>query len=206
MINSEPCRLAVLISGNGTNLQALIDSCSSGILPAKVVVVVSNRNDAYGLERARQAGIATLIKERKTGQDWREYDGELSRELLAYSPEWIVLAGWMRILSIKFLGEFPNRVINIHPALPGTFTGTHAIERAFIAYQKGEIEQTGVMIHYVPDEGVDCGPILNQEIVPIHPTDTIETLENRVHSVEHKLIVETLANLIQISSNNQVLL
>ncbi len=103
-----------------------------------------------------------------------------------------MLAGWMRILSSAFLERFPNRVVNLHPALPGTFPGTHAIQRAFEAYQSGQIEHTGVMVHLVPDEGVDSGPVLNQRIVPILPEDTLETLETRIHAVEHALLVETL--------------
>ncbi len=102
----------------------------------------------------------------------------------------------MRILSSAFLDRFPNRVLNLHPALPGAFPGVHAIERAFDAYQRGEITQTGVMVHLVPDEGVDSGPVLAQESVPIEPNDTIEALQARIHQVEHRLLVDTLRGLL----------
>jgi phosphoribosylglycinamide formyltransferase 1 len=196
MINRDSTRLAVLVSGNGSNLQAILDAISSGILPASVAVVVSNRQNAYAIERAQKAGIEALVLEKQPGQDRQAYDEELAKTVAAFSPHWVVLAGWMRLLSSKFLNQFPQRVINIHPALPGSFPGTHAIERAFTAYQNGDIQQTGVMVHLVPDEGVDCGPVLSFEPILIHPNDTLETLEKKVHRVEHKLIVDTLTNLV----------
>jgi folate-dependent phosphoribosylglycinamide formyltransferase PurN len=103
----------------------------------------------------------------------------------------------MRILSSSFLSAFPNRVINIHPALPGMFPGTHAIERSFEAYQRGEINHTGVMVHLVPDEGVDNGPVLATQIVPIEKDDTLESLEAHVHQTEHKLLVRTLKAILE---------
>lgn len=195
MTKSTLKRLAVFISGNGSNLQAIIDACAVQIIRAEVVVVVSNHENIYGLERAKKAGIPTLVKVKQKEQDRRSYDAQLAQELLSYSPDWIVLAGWMRILSSEFLNHFPNRVVNIHPALPGTFPGTGAIERAFQAYQNGLIRETGVMIHLVPDEGVDCGPVLSVDNVPIYPEDTLASLEARIHSVEHTLYVQTLADL-----------
>lgn len=102
----------------------------------------------------------------------------------------------MRILSSAFLSSFPNRVINLHPALPETFPGTHAIERAYQAYQRGEINYTGVMVHLVPDEGVDNGTVLATKTVPIHQNDTLKSLETRIHDVEHKLLVETVKKML----------
>ena len=102
----------------------------------------------------------------------------------------------MRILTSAFLDQFPHRVINLHPALPGMFPGTHAIERAFEAYQRSEIDHTGAMVHLVPDEGVDNGPVLATEIVRIDPTDTLKSLEARVHETEHKLLVNTMKSLL----------
>jgi len=102
----------------------------------------------------------------------------------------------MRILTSSFLSSFPNRVVNLHPALPDTFPGTHAIERAFEAYGRGEIEHTGIMVHLVPDEGVDNGPVLATEIVPINKDDTLESLEERVHQTEHHILVQTLKTII----------
>jgi phosphoribosylglycinamide formyltransferase-1 len=188
-------RLVVLISGNGSNLQAILDACARGELNAQVVAVISNKADAFGLERARRANVPAIAKPKPQEQDRRAYDAELAQWVASYQPDYVVLAGWMRILSSAFLDCFPDRVINLHPALPDTFPGTHAIERAFAAYQRGEIPYTGVMVHRVPDEGVDNGPILAQEIVPIFPDDTIETLEARIHPVEHRLLVNTLKGL-----------
>lgn len=188
-------RLAILVSGNGSNLQAILDACASGLLRAEVAVVISNRETAFALERAKQAGVPALVKRKRPDQERQSYDGELAEVVRSFSPDWVVLAGWMRILSQPFLNVFPNRVVNLHPALPGTFPGTHAIERAFSAHQKGEITYTGVMVHLVPDEGVDCGPVLGQEIIPILAEDTLESLEDKVHQVEHQLIVRTLRQL-----------
>ncbi len=196
----SPARLAVLISGNGTNLQAILDACASGSLPGRVVVVVSNKADAYGLERATKAGVPVAVKIKAKEQDRAVYDRELAALVAAFNPDWVVLAGWMRVLSAAFLSAFPDRVINLHPALPGLFPGTHAIERALAACKNGEIQHTGVMVHLVPDEGVDDGPVLAQEIVPIYPADTLDILEDRVHQVEHRLLVQTLTHMIQTPS------
>jgi phosphoribosylglycinamide formyltransferase-1 len=189
-------RLVVLISGSGTNLQAILDACREGTLRAQVAAVISNKSDAFGLERARRAGVPAVVRPRPKEQDRREYDSQLADLVDTYHPDWVILAGWMRVLSSNFLNRFPNRVINLHPALPGTFPGTHAIERAFEAFQKGEIRRTGVMVHLVPDEGVDCGPVLQQQEVAILPVDTLETLEARIHSVEHRLLVAAIKNAI----------
>ena len=190
-------RLVVLISGHGSNLQALLDACASGELNAAVVAVISNRSEAFGLERARQTGIPALVLTKLKDQDRNTYDARLADLVLAYQPDWVVLAGWMRLLSMSFLSHFPNRVVNLHPALPGAFPGTEAIARAFEAYQRGEIKSTGVMTHLVPDEGVDAGPVLAQIELPITPQDTLETLSERVHQAEHQLLVQTLQQLIQ---------
>jgi formyltetrahydrofolate-dependent phosphoribosylglycinamide formyltransferase len=190
-------RLAVLISGNGSNLQSILDACASGSLPAHVILVVSNKANAYGIERASRAGIPAITKSRLKDQDRIDYDHQLAKLVIGYRPDWIILAGWMRILTNTFLDEFPGRVINLHPALPGMFPGTHAIEHALDAYRIGEIQHTGVMVHLVPDQGVDNGPVLGQAVVPIFQEDTLETLEARVHQVEHQLLVETLSQVIQ---------
>ncbi len=195
-------KIAVLISGFGSNLQAIIDAIADGRLPGvEIAVVVSNRKAAYGLQRARRAGLPTLYfplkPYRDAGRSRREYDADLARVLRdEYGVEWVVLAGWMHLFSMEFLRHFPNRVVNLHPALPGAFPGTHAIERAWEAYRRGEIEHTGVMIHLVPDEEVDAGPVVVQEQVPIYPDDTPETLEARIHDTEHRLFVVALHKLL----------
>jgi formyltetrahydrofolate-dependent phosphoribosylglycinamide formyltransferase len=188
-------RLAVLISGSGSNLQAILDACASGELDARVVAVMSDKAEAFGLTRARRANVHAVLKAKEKGQDRRVYDAELGELVASYEPDLVVLAGWMRILSSAFLERFPDGVINLHPALPGTFPGTHAIERAYQAFGRGEIPHTGVMVHRVPDEGVDSGPVLAQEIVPIYPDDSLEALETRIHLVEHRLLVGTIKRL-----------
>lgn len=189
-------RLVVLVSGNGSNLQAVLDGCASGELDAQVVAVISDRPDAFGLERARGANIPAIVHEKSPMQDRAKYDTELAAVVASFEPDWIVLAGWMRLLTTNLLDQFPGRVVNLHPALPETFPGTHAIERAFSAYQRGEIAHTGVMVHLVPDEGIDSGPVLAMEVVSIQPSDTLETLEARVHATEHRLLVTTLNSLV----------
>jgi len=194
-------KLAVLISGNGSNLQAIIDACRGGFLDAEVAVVVSNRKAAYGLQRAEKAGIPTVYHPLKpykeAGRDRREYDADLARLVGEYRPDLVVLAGWMLILSSDFLDRFPYRVVNLHPALPGQFPGAHAIQDAFEAFQRGEIKETGVMVHLVPDGAVDAGPVIASEAVPIYPSDDIDTLTKRIHNVEHRLLIRALRRLIE---------
>ena len=186
-------RIVVLISGSGTNLQALIDAVDAGELPATISLVVSNRKKAFGLERAEKAAIPTLyfpLKPYKMAGKGRErYDADLAEIVLAQEPDLIVLAGWMHVLSPAFLNQFPNHVINLHPALPGQFVGTHAIDRAFAAYQQGEVTHSGCMVHVVIPE-VDAGPVLATAVVPILPEDLLADFEARMHEAEHQLIVK----------------
>ncbi|KAI7874457.1 phosphoribosylglycinamide formyltransferase [Lichtheimia hyalospora FSU 10163] len=187
--------IAVLISGSGSNLQALIDAIQSGALKAKIVVVASNRKAAYGLERAAKVGIPTrtfsLKKFKDAGKTRVDFDIELAKTIQEeYQPDLVVLAGFMHILSPEFLSFFPrSNVMNLHPALPGQFDGAHAIERAYDAYKQGQIQHTGVMVHKVIAD-VDRGQVILQREVPILETDALEDLENRIHSVEHEIIVE----------------
>jgi phosphoribosylglycinamide formyltransferase 1 len=196
IILTNHSRLVVLISGNGSNLQAILDACTRNELPAAVVAVISNKADAYGLTRARNSGVEAVYFPKQENEARQDYDLRLANYINTKLPDFIILAGWMRILTSTFLDQFPNHVINLHPALPGMFPGTHAIERAFDAYQRGEIDHTGVMVHLVPDEGVDNGPVLASEVVSIHRDDTFESLEARVHETEHKLLVNTLKTLL----------
>jgi phosphoribosylglycinamide formyltransferase 1 len=190
-------RLVILISGNGSNLQAVLDACAGQELSASVESVISNKADAYGLVRARNAGVEAIYFPKLGDETRQEYDARLADYATTKQPDYIILAGWMRILTSAFLDQFPDRVINLHPALPDTFPGTHAIERAYEAYQRGEIKHTGIMVHLVPNEGVDNGPVLATEIVSILSTDTLESLESRVHETEHTLLVRTLKRLLQ---------
>lgn len=188
-------RIVVLVSGSGSNLQAILDATERGALAAEVVLVVSNRRAAYGLVRAEAAGVATLYfplkPYREAGRSREAYDAELAARVAAARPELVVLAGWMHVLSPAFLGVFPGRVINLHPALPGQFAGTQAIERAYAAFQLGEIEHSGCMVHYAVPE-VDAGPVLAQEVVPILPDDSLADFAARMHAAEHRVIVAAI--------------
>ena len=192
-------RLAVLISGNGSNLQALIDRTADGTLEAEVAVVVSNQPDAYGLTRAETAGIATevitLPDVKEQGKTREDYDAALADVVAGYSPDLVVLAGWMLIVGDQFLQRFPHRVINLHPALPGAFPGTNAIARAHEAFHRGDIKHTGVMVHRVIAE-VDAGPVIVSEPVPIFAGESVADLEERIHLVEHNLIVAAVDRLL----------
>ena len=188
-------RIAVLVSGNGSNLQALIDAVETNALEVEIVVVASNRSDAFGLERARQAQIPTIspttVPLPAEGEERSTYDRRLAEAVAAYAPDVVVLAGWMRILTMEFLGRFP--VLNLHPAKPGAFPGIHAIERAFSAWGAGEVDESGVMVHWVPDEGVDSGPVIAWEPVGFEAGDTIESFEARLRETEHRLLVAAVA-------------
>jgi len=188
-------RLVVLASGSGTNLQAILDACADNRLPATVAAVVSNKAGSGALQRAADAGVPYVHVAPRPGEPRGDYDARLADLVSGFDPDWVVLAGWMRLLSMSFLGWFPNMVVNLHPALPGELPGVDAIERAWHEARSGRRDHTGVMVHLVPDEGVDDGPVLATETVAIHPSDTLETLTARVHTVEHRLLVETLATL-----------
>lgn len=188
-------RLVVLISGSGTNLQALLTACQEGRLAAQVVAVVSNRRSAYGLVRAQQAGVPTVYQPLKpyteSGRTREAYDEDLANQVAAFQPDLVVCAGWMQILTPVFINRFADRLINLHPALPGFFPGTHAIERAFRAFQQGEIKFSGAMVHDVV-AAVDAGPVLDQIVVPILPQDELEDFEERMHRCEHDLLVRAV--------------
>ena len=185
-------RIVVLASGSGTNLQVVLDATTSGVLRADVVAVVSNNPGAYALTRADAGGVATVALAPRSGEERESYDARLANTVASFEPDFIVLAGWMRLLSMAFLSRFAQRVINLHPALPGEFPGTHAIERALQAAQRLSLRRTGVMVHFVPDEGVDDGPLIASAEVPIAADDTLESLSARVHEAEHELLVEAL--------------
>ena len=181
-----------MASGNGSNAQALIDACACGELPAQVVAVVSDKADARALARADTAGLPAVHVGKRPGESRGDYDARLADIVSGFDPDYVVLVGWMRVLTLSFLGWFPGMVINLHPALPGEYPGTHAIDRAFADAQAGRRSSTGVMVHFVPDEGVDDGPLLATAVVPILPDDTLDTLETRVHATEHRLLVDTI--------------
>jgi len=193
---SRPGRLVVLVSGAGTNMQAIAEACATGALAATVSAVIADRPTAGALQKATDAGITTLVVERGPGEERPAYDRRLADVVDQFQPDFVVLAGWMKLLSMNFLKRFPNRVVNLHPALPGQFPGTHSIERALQAAQRLGLNRTGVMVHFVADEGVDNGPIIATVEVPIHPADSLESLTERVHEAEHVLLVEALATVL----------
>ena len=186
-------RLVVLASGNGSNLQAVLDATLDGRLDARVVLVASNRADAYALERVRLANIPVHIAPYKHSEGSREaYDESLAAALKRAEPDLVVLAGWMRIFTPRFLNAFPGKVINLHPALPGAFPGTNAIARAFEAHSAGKINSSGCMVHYVVPE-VDAGPVVAQMQVPFLPGDTLSDFEARMHIAEHTILPIAIA-------------
>ncbi|RAQ50949.1 phosphoribosylglycinamide formyltransferase [Aspergillus flavus] len=201
-----PIRLTVLISGNGSNLQTVIDQTAAGELSVNIVRVLSNRKDAFGLERARRADIPihyhNLVRYKKQHPATpegiqaarEEYDAELARLVLADSPEMVACLGFMHVLSPRFLEPLERakvKIINLHPALPGAFNGAHAIERAHSAWLEGKIDKTGVMIHNVISE-VDMGtPIVVREIPFVKGEDeNLEQFEKKVHAVEWEVVIE----------------
>jgi phosphoribosylglycinamide formyltransferase-1 len=173
--------IGVLVSGNGTNLQALIDKR----LP--IAAVASNRKDAYALERARAAGIPTATFALDCHATRDERDLVMATWLEEHGVDLVVLAGYMHLLTKPFLDRFPGRIVNVHPSLLPAFPGSHAIADALAA----GVATTGVTVHYV-DEGLDSGPIIRQEEVPVEPR---ATLEGRIHAVEHRLLPEVVRDL-----------
>lgn len=188
-------RIVVLVSGSGSNLQAIIDACALDTIEADVVGVVSDRIDAYGLVRADEAEIESELVVKLVDEDRRGYDARLAGAVASFDPDWVVLAGWMRLLTMEFLGEFPGRVVNLHPALPGELPGTQAIERAWAEALDGRRRESGVMVHLVPDEGVDEGPVLGSRVVPVDASGTLDSFATAVHDTEHALLVEVVAEL-----------
>lgn len=193
-------RLAVLASGAGSNLGAVLHACDEGALDADVVLVVVNRRDAGAAARARRHGVDVVehLLAARDPDTRRDYDTRLAGIVADARPDWVVLAGWMHILSMAFLGRFPDRVVNLHPALPGEFPGVDAIRRAWEAGRDDGLTRTGVTVHLVPDEGVDEGPVLATEEVELRPGESLEDLTERIHGVEHRLLVETLAGLVRV--------
>ena len=188
-------RLVVLASGTGTNLQAIMDACTTNVLAADVVAVISNNCDARALQRARNAGIEAVCLEKEQGEPRRDYDTRLAAQVSQFSPDYVVLAGWMLLLSANFLDHVGCPVINLHPALPGELPGINSIERAHSEAIRGERARSGVMVHFVPDEGVDNGPVLATVEIPVSAQDSLEDFTKRVHEAEHKLLVDALIQL-----------
>ena len=168
-------RLAVLVSGNGSNLQALIDSCKSRFLSCDIVLTLSNNKNAFALRRAKEANIPTEVLDYRNYDERETYDAVLTNVVERYRPDYIVLAGWMRILTPTFINSFPNRLINLHPALPGSFKGTNCIERTWDARENPNT-QSGVMVHRVIEE-VDMGEVLSTMSVPFKSGEILMSMK-----------------------------
>jgi len=179
--------LGVLVSGSGTNLQAILDAVDAGELDARVRLVVSNKPGAFALERAAKAGVPTLVLSHKDHATRESFDEAMVHALQSAGVQWVVLAGFMRLLTPVFLRAFPGRIINIHPALLPAFPGVNAQKQA-LDYG---VKVTGCTVHFV-DDGVDSGPVIAQRAVLVHEGDTVETLSARVLEQEHTLLVEVL--------------
>lgn len=186
---SDP-RVAVLISGSGSNLQALIDAAEFPSYPAKIALVISNKADAFGLERAKKAGIPTQVISGKDFTTREAYDEALHQVLLDAKIELVCLAGFMRILTPAFVSQWVGRMINIHPSLLPEFAGLHTHQRAIEAGKK----EAGCTVHFVTPV-MDAGPILAQARVPVLADDTAEILAARVLAYEHKIYPEVLKDL-----------
>jgi phosphoribosylglycinamide formyltransferase-1 len=179
--------IAVLCSGSGTNLQAIIDAVKDGRIGARIALVVSDRKDALALERARKAGIETVVVDRKDYKTRRDLDMRVVSELKKRDVGLVVLAGYMRLLSPEFIKEYRDRIMNIHPALLPSFKGTHGIKDAL----EHGARVTGATVHFV-EEKLDDGPIVLQAAVEVRPDDTEETLLERVHKEEHRIYPEAI--------------
>jgi phosphoribosylglycinamide formyltransferase-1 len=179
-------RVVIMASGNGSNAQILLDVAETSDPRFEVVAVVSDHADARVLQRAAAAGVRAEVLESQQGEPRDRYDRRLERLVAPYEPDLIVLAGWMRILTGEFCAKFS--IVNLHPAKPGMFPGANAIAEAFSAFMAGEITETGVMVHWVPDAGVDTGPVIRTEVVSIVADDSLDSLTDRVHAVEHRLL------------------
>ncbi len=179
---SEKHEIAVLVSGSGSNLQAIIDASERGEIPCRVGIVVSNRADAYGLVRARNHGIPTEVVDHRAFESREAFDARLVEVVRSSGAHLVCLAGFMRVVTPVFLRAFPHRILNIHPALLPSFPGTHGPRQAL---QYG-VRFSGCTVHFL-DEGVDTGPIIVQAVVPVYEDDTEETLAARILREEHRI-------------------
>lgn len=180
-------KIAVLISGSGTNLQSIIDKAASGVLPAVVACVISDREKAYGLERARKHGIPAFCVDRKKYALREEHEEAIMAVLKQHDVELVVLAGYMRLITPHFIGSFRNRIINIHPALLPSFPGTDGYGDAW----RYGVKVSGCTVHFV-DEGCDTGPIILQAVNPIEESDTFESFHERGLAIEHRALPEAI--------------
>jgi phosphoribosylglycinamide formyltransferase-1 len=196
-------KLGVLISGSGTNLQAIIDAIAGGKLDASVELVISSKPDAYGLKRAQEAGIPTIALTKEVYAHQYEANELIADEFLRAGVDYVVMAGYMRMVTEPLLKAFPQRVVNIHPALLPSFPGAHGIADAFAA----GVKVSGITVHFA-NALYDQGPIIAQRAVAILEDDTLESFEERIHAAEHDLYPQVLQLLAQgrvsVEANNKV--
>lgn len=183
----SPIRLVVLISGNGSNLQAIIDDIANNSLPAQVVAVISNKTDAYGLERAKKANIEQRVLSHQNYDSREQFDSALKELIDSFQPDLVILAGFMRILSNAFVEHYLHKMMNIHPSLLPKYKGLNTHQRVIDANES----EHGCSVHFVTPE-LDDGPVILQASVPVEQNDTAETLASRVHEQEHKLYPQAI--------------
>ena len=180
-------KLGVLLSGSGTNLQAIIDRIAEGTLDATIELVISSRPSAYGLKRAEKAGIQTMTMSKELYADPIMADEVIATMLKKAGVDYVIMAGYMRMVHTPILATFPNRVVNLHPALLPSFTGAHAIQDAF----DYGVKVTGVTVHFADDK-YDCGPIIAQQALAVEEGWTVDELEAHIHEIEHVLYPDTI--------------
>jgi phosphoribosylglycinamide formyltransferase 1 len=189
-MSQNPVELGVLVSGTGSNLQAILDAIAEGTLNAKVSVVISNKPKVPALERARRAGVPALTIPHKDFPSREAFDRALVTALAEAGVTWVVLAGFMRVLTPEFLSAYPGRIINIHPSLLPAFPGVDAAKQAL----EYGVKLTGCTVHFV-NRGVDSGKIIAQRAVPVQASDDLTTLNARIHAAEHELFVSALRDI-----------
>ncbi len=181
-------KFAVFVSGNGSNLQAILDAVKAGEINAQCSLVFANTRKAFGLKRAEEAGVETLVLERKNYATPQSYDRDIVVQLKRHEIDFVVLAGYMKILTPWFTKQYDKKILNVHPSLLPSFKGARGIKDTFTYGAK----VAGVTIHFV-DEKMDHGPIIMQEAIKIGPKETLESLEEKIHKVEHRIFPKAIA-------------
>lgn len=184
---AAPLKIGVLVSGSGTNLQAIIDRIADGSLNAEVALVVSSRPGVRGIERARAAGLPVLVMEKSEYAEPEAADAKIASALKEAGCEYVIMAGYMRMVRKPLLEAYPGRIVNLHPALLPSFKGAHAIQDAF----DYGVKVTGVTVHFADDK-YDCGPIIAQRALPVEEDWDVDTLEEHIHAIEHELYPEVV--------------
>lgn len=190
-MNKKLPAISVFASGSGTNFQAIADAVNNGIIPARIALLVCDKPDAYVLQRAEKEGITTFVFETKKFVSKAHYEQQILMELQRHEVEWIFLAGYMRIIGRTLLNAYPEKIVNIHPALLPAFPGANGI---LDAYKYG-VKVFGVTVHFV-DEGVDTGKIIDQDSFKIWGSESLEEVENQIHKIEHEIYPRVIAKLL----------